>query len=136
MNKLIEKHLRKATSRCPHKRHMVGAVIVSKGGEILGDGCAHVSNIRLSELSSVHAEIHALGRARHENLKGAIVYVRAIARKSNNIVVGKPCLTCAIAMKTAGIDTVIYSVSEGRTGTLDLESDLSKLKVYKKREGL
>lgn len=111
---------------------MVGCVIVSKGGEILSDGCAHVSNIRMTELASVHAEIHALGRGRHRKLEGATAYVMAQARKSGNTVVGKPCLVCAIAMRSAGIREVIYSISNNDFAKLDLESDLSKLKVYRR----
>ena len=132
MTKEIKIKLRKATSRSPHRRHMVGAVIVSKSGEILSDGCAHVSDLRLSELASIHAEIHALGRGRHRTMQGATAYVMAQARKSGNTVVGKPCLVCAIAMRSAGIEKVVYSINNNDFAILDLESDLSKLKVYRK----
>src|ERR1051325_4462850 len=133
MNKQIEKQLRKATSRCTHKRHMVGAVIVSKRGEIVSDGCAHISNIRHRELASIHAEIHCLGRARHLDLRGATAFVMAQARKSGNVVTGKPCLSCAIALRSAGIKEVYYSTPE-EFKLLNLESDLSRLKVYSRRK--
>ena len=135
MNKAIEKQLRKVTSRCPHKRHLVGAVIVSKRGEIISDGCAHTPNIRLTEFTSVHAEIHALGRGRHSDLEGSTAFVMAIARKSGNVVTGKPCISCAIALRAAGIETVFYSTPAGYQ-ELDLEKDLSKLKVYRRKERL
>lgn len=112
---------------------MVGAVIVSKRGEIISDGCAHTPNIRMAEFTSIHAEIHALGRGRHSELQGATAYVMAKARKSDNVVTGKPCISCAIALRTAGIERVYYSSPNGFK-ELNLNKDLSRLKVYRKGE--
>lgn len=135
MNKQIEKKLRKTTSRCPHRRHLVGAVIVSKRGHIISEGTAHTPNIRMTEFTSVHAEIHALGLGRYSDLRGATAYVMATARKSGNVVTGKPCVSCAIALLAAGIETVFYSTPAGMK-ELNLHTDLSKLKVYRKGERL
>jgi len=130
--KHIETKLRKVTARCPHKRHQMGCVLTDSHGAIISDGCAHASNIRLAQTTSMHAEIHCLGRGRYRSLRGTTAYVMARARKSGNVTIGKPCLTCAIAMRSAGVEKVFYSVSNGVYAELDLESDLSKLKVYKK----
>lgn len=137
MNKEIEKALRKAIARSTHKRYMTGCVIVSKSGEIVSAGCAHASNFRLRELHSIHAEIHALGRARHIDLSNAIAYVGTCARKSGNVTLSAPCLTCAVALRAAGIKLVYYTVpavNHFRFFPCDLEADLSNLKVYPSRE--
>lgn len=136
INRNIEYKLRKATERCPHRRHMVGAVIVNRNNEVISDGCAHTPTERLAEFTSIHAEIHALGRGRYRGLQGATAYVMAMARKSGNVVVGRPCVSCAIAMRAAGIQTVFYSTGEGKYAELNLEQDLSWLKVYRKGERL
>jgi deoxycytidylate deaminase len=134
MDKKIIKALNKATLRSTHIKHMTGCVIVDKKGKIISNGCAHTSSFRINQLNSIHAEIHALGRGRYKNLDGAIVYVQTIARKSGNVTLAKPCLTCAIALRTAGIKEVIYTIGfRGPfvdTAILDLEEDLSHLKVY------
>jgi deoxycytidylate deaminase len=57
----------------------------------------------------------------------------AKARKSGNIVTGKPCISCAIALRSAGITEVFYSTPVGFK-LLDLDKDLSRLKVYRKGE--
>jgi deoxycytidylate deaminase len=110
MNAQINKALIKATKRSTHKRHQTGCVIVDKKGEILSTGCSHSSSFRMNELHSIHAEIHALGLGRHKNLNGATAYVCTIARKSGNKTYSAPCLTCAIALKSAGIEEVVFSV--------------------------
>jgi len=55
-----------------------------------------------------------------------------MARKSGNITLSAPCLTCAIALKSAGINDVIFSTKFGYK-IINLEDDLSHLKVYAKR---
>ncbi len=131
--KEIRKALHKATNRSTHKRHMSGCVIVNRKGDIISDGCSHASSFRLNELNSIHAEIHAVARGRHDNLRGCIAYIQTTARKSGNIVVGKPCLSCAISLRSVGIETAIYTVDNETFAGLDLEADISHLKVYPKR---
>jgi len=125
--------LMKAIERSTHKRHMTGCVIATKKNRIISNGCSHASSFRLHELHSIHAEIHALGRGRHQELNNAIAYIGTRARKSGNIVLSMPCLTCAIALRTAGIRNAFYTISENQYGYIDLEEDLSHLKVYPKR---
>jgi len=109
-------------------------VIVGKKGEILSTGCSHASSLRMSELHSIHAEIHALGRGRYENLRGATAYICTMARKSGNLVYSRPCLTCAIALRSTGIIDVVYSNKIGGFQRLDLEKNLIGLKVYPRRK--
>lgn len=131
MDKSITVPLAKAANRSTHKRYQVGALIVRRG-EIVSDGCAHSSSHRLTELESIHAEIHALARGRHLDLRGATAYVLTLARKSGNATLALPCLTCAIALRGAGIKRVFYSTQAGFK-ELDLDDDLSHLRIYRKR---
>lgn len=122
----------KIAKRSSHKRFLTGAVIAYKN-VVYSEGWSHTSNLRLTQLYSMHAEIHALGRGRHNNLGGATCYIATISGKSGNITTAKPCLTCAIALRAAGINKVIYTVPNGETATMDLDEDLSDLKVYTRR---
>jgi deoxycytidylate deaminase len=137
----IHKAVYKATLRSTHKRHMTGCVIVKKN-KIVSNGCAHASSFRLNELASIHAEIHTLARGRHEDLNGAIAYIMTIARKSGNYAYSAPCLTCAIALRSAGIRTVIFTNGEnhpmkhGWNEHILEDQYLSGLKVYPKRKDI
>lgn len=120
----------KIALRSPQKRFMTGSILLTKDGHEIA-GWSHKSNVRLHNLESVHAEIHALGRGRHMNLEGATAYIATVARKSGNITNSRPCLTCAIALNSVGIKTAIYTIDNATYGVLDLTEDLSGLKVYK-----
>ncbi len=130
----------KATKRSTHRRHQTGCVIVDKKGEILSTGCSHASSLRMNELHSIHAEIHALGRGRFENLNGATAYICTIARKSGNFTFSAPCLTCAIALKVAGISKVIFTNGDNHPMKVHWnemsveEHALKNLKVYPRRK--
>lgn len=134
INSVVHKALFKATKRSTHRRHQTGCVIVDKKGDILSTGCSHASSLRMSELHSIHAEIHALGRGRYENLQGATAFICTMARKSGNIVYSAPCMTCAIALRSAGILNVVYSNKIGGFQRMDLEKQLTGLKVYPRRK--
>lgn len=131
--KINEDHIRRTISvarRSHFKRFMNGSLFVLDD-EIISNGWSHFSHVRLNETSSIHAEIHALGRARHTNLEGATAYLAAISRKSGNVTNSRPCLACAIAMRAAGIEQVVYTTSPSKYAILDLEEDLSNLKIYR-----
>ena len=130
----IQKGLCKATKRSTHSRWMTGCVIVDKNGKIISDGCSHASSFRINSLHSIHAEIHALARGRYKDLSDCIAFVQTIARKSGNTTVAKPCLTCAISLRTAGIKTAVFTVDSKKFEILDLEKDISHLKVYPRRD--
>lgn len=130
----IRKALDKATKRSTNSRFQTGCVIVNKKGEIISDGCSHDSAFRMNELHSIHSEIHALARGRHESLQNSVAFVQTIAKKSGNKTLAMPCLSCAVALKAVGIDTAIYTVDNDSFMALDLEADISHLKVYKRRK--
>lgn len=136
----LHKALLKATKRSTHKRHQTGCIIVTTKGEIISSGCSHASSFRMSELHSIHAEIHALGKARHHDLNGAIAYISTIARKSGNFVFSAPCLTCAIALRAAGVSLAVYHNGDNRPMKhpwnelmLDDLIESKGLKVYPRR---
>jgi tRNA(Arg) A34 adenosine deaminase TadA len=130
MDNTLEKALVKATRRSTHSRYQTGCIIVNRRGKIVSDGCSHSSDRTLKELRSIHAEIHALGRGRHIDLTNCVAYVVTMARKSRNLVNSAPCYTCAIAMKSAGIEEVIYTLNNDNYKRINLNDSLSNLKVY------
>ena len=135
----IYKHLWKAARRSTHKRHQTGCVITNGTGGILASGCSHSSSFRLNELHSIHAEIHASWNSKQFSFdqqydRNPIAYIMTIARKSENITYSAPCLTCAIALKTRGINTVVYSVTRDEWETVNLADEIPwNLKKYPTR---
>lgn len=125
----------KIAERSTIRTHKTGAVIV--GGRrydtILTNGWSHTPHYELSDgKRSMHAEIHALGRGRHFNLKGAVCHIATISGKSGNRVSARPCLDCAIALKAAGIVTVHFTITKTKTALIHLHDDrwFKNLKVY------
>ncbi|WP_255346133.1 tRNA adenosine(34) deaminase TadA [Pseudoxanthomonas sp. GW2] len=84
----------------------VGAVVVSAGGEVIGEGWNH--NIADHD-PSAHAEIMALrqaGRAlANHRLVGATLYVTL-----------EPCAMCAMALVHARVARVVYGAADPKTG--------------------
>jgi len=119
----------KYSDRCTFKRFKTGCVVV-KDRKVVSAGWSHFSEIRRNDLFSVHSEIHSLGRARHLDLTGAVAYISNISRKSGNIALAKPCVSCAVALYSSGIRYAVYSIDKANHGVLDLSEDLSELKVY------
>lgn len=92
----------------------VGAVVVSAGGEILGEGW----NRNITEHDpTAHAEIVAMrqaGRALgNHRLVGCTLYVTL-----------EPCAMCAMAMVHARIARVVYGASDPKTGAAGSVFDL------------
>ena len=132
---MIERAI-KLAGRSSHQRHRTGAVIAHKD-KILAEGWSHVSSLRLKELYSIHAEIHCLAKARHLDLENATCYVATLTRV-DHLTMGKPCLTCAVALRAAGIKTVYFTAPYSQQGNtplvlnLDLAANLDDLKQYPK----
>ena len=135
---LIVKKLNKATERSTHLRYQTGCVIVNKKGDVIASGCSHSSSHRMSELHSIHAEIHALGRGRYLDFTECTAYIQTVARKSRNLVYSAPCLTCAIALHNAGIKEVIFSTGGAMDSWCEHQVDWlikdSNLKTYPRRK--
>jgi len=92
----------------------VGAVLISAGGEILGEG----SNRNISDHDpSAHAEIVAMRAAGktigNHRLVGCTLYVTL-----------EPCAMCAMAIVHARIARVVYAASDPKTGAAGSVFDL------------
>jgi deoxycytidylate deaminase len=124
----------KVAKRSSIRTHKTGAVIVLREN-IVSNGWSHVPSYSyaLKSKRSLHAELHALARGRHEDLSGAICYVATLAGKSGNVCDALPCLDCAIALRAAGISVVFYSthVSHHWLNLTD-ERAFRGLKVYER----
>lgn len=128
MSTPILKVLKKVAFRSTHRRYKTGSIIVSKKGEILSKGCSH-TGVKLYDLLSIHSERHALTNARHIDLSGCVIYTVTFSGKSGNITTGKPCISCAGAVRSAGIERIYYSLPGGDWGwfnTDTLEDELLK----------
>lgn len=131
----------KIAKRSDIRRHKTGAIIVNNySKEIVSNGWSHVPHYKLhSGKRSLHAEMHALSRARHLDLWNGpyYIYIVTVAGRSGNIVGAKPCLDCAIALQAAGIAGAYYSFG-GRTEltleylSLTDERTFDDLKVYER----
>jgi deoxycytidylate deaminase len=122
----------KIAGRSSIGKHRTGAIIVNKHGVIISNGWSHVPHYKLhSEKRSLHAELHALARARHIKIKGTSIVIATLTR-SSNIVNAKPCLDCAIALRAAGLHTAFFTVNAYTQEWIELdhESHFEDLKVY------
>ena len=92
----------------------VGAVLVSAGGEILGEGWNR--NITESD-PTAHAEVVAMRAAGaklgNHRLIGTTLYVTL-----------EPCAMCAMAMVHARVGRVVYGASDPKTGAAGSVFDL------------
>lgn len=124
---------KKIAGRSSIGKHMTGAVI-TLDGKIVSNGWSHVPHYKLTSKRSLHAEIHALGRARHITVSGGVISIATIARRSRNFVSAKPCLDCAIALYAAGIYDVYFTVNNDENDYLNLghESTFADLKKYER----
>ena len=128
MDKAIE-----VASRSMNKRHLTGCVIAYED-TIIDWGWAHTGEWRRGMPYSVHAEIHALMRSRHELLDGCVAYIACVAKKSGNIRNAMPCLSCATALLGYGIEDVVFTIPGGTDGMyLPAAIKTAQLKEYKKR---
>ncbi len=101
----------KIAKRSSTGKYAMGCVIVDQDHwEVISNGWSHVPNIKEWRLYSLHAELHALVRMRRNYVKNPVAYIAAISRKSGNYTLAKPCRDCAIALHSAGIFLVQYTV--------------------------
>lgn len=69
--------------------------------------------LRLKQLRSVHAEIHAVIRGVRSDLQGSEVYVATISKRSGEITSARPCVTCTALMQKVGVRAVHYTTKTG-----------------------
>lgn len=93
------------------RRFKTGAVIVGKDGKLLSVGWSHMTDRIMKEYHSMHAECHAILRARatRKPLRGATIYVATLSGKSGSVTSAKPCRACKALILAVGITEVIYT---------------------------
>src|SRR5262245_2190977 len=125
----------KIAKRSPMLRYQTGCVLV-KNNEIISNGWSH-KGTNLGSLYSMHAELHALARGRHLDLRGAEAWIATISKKSGNLTSGKPCIRCIIALKSTGIENVYFTTKNDPPifSYLQTEWFLEEFKVYKAPNG-
>lgn len=103
-------HVAAATSQLSTMRKRVGAAVV-KNGRVLSVGYNRTGYAsRTPKAWSRHAELSAIIQA--GDVRGATVYVyRSYLNGSPGM--AKPCETCSILLKEAGIKRVVYSTPTG-----------------------
>jgi tRNA(Arg) A34 adenosine deaminase TadA len=120
----------KIAKRSTHRRFLTGALIFNKKGEVLSRGWSH-TGFKMTNLLSIHAEMHCLWRARHLDLNDCSIFVMTISGRSGNITTSRPCLNCAVALRSVGIDKIYYSLPGGVIfGPTDFDEELDRLKDY------
>lgn len=125
------KKSKKIAQRSSHRRYKTSCLIVAPRDEIVSWGVSHTSSTIYSNLLSLHAETHALFKARHLDLRGHSAYICTISGRSGNCTWGKPCLHCCISLRAAGIDKIYYTTPGGDfEGPTDFENELESLKDY------
>ena len=82
----------------------VGAVLADQRG-VFSWGWAHWGDGH----HSVHAEVHAIRRANPRRVKRATLYVAAIRRGQERLVLAAPCAACRRAITAAGVHAVQYT---------------------------
>lgn len=97
--------------RSSMRRFKTGAVIVSKDGKVLAVGWSHMATRSMQEYHSMHAECHAIIRARatRKVLKGSTIYIATLSGKSGSATSAKPCLPCLTLIESVGIREIIYT---------------------------
>lgn len=99
----------KVAKRSTIKRFKTGAVIVDRNGAIVSLGWSHMTDRRMAQYYSMHAELHAILRAEKSRLKGATMYVATIVGKSGNVTSAKPCPACEGVIASVGIKDVVFT---------------------------
>jgi len=100
--------------RSPMTRYGVGAVLLNSKGELLSKGCSHTPAQNYG-MASIHAEAHALSRAKHLDLRGAICLVYTLNRKRTGCAhSSKPCQSCAELLVKRGVAMAVYARRDRR----------------------
>lgn len=135
---MIDK-IHKIALRSSTGKYAMGCIIVDEKNRIVSNGWAHKPIMKNWKLYSLHAEMHAVARARHHyRLERGTAYIVAVSRKSGKFTTAMPCRDCAIALISFGVELVMYSnYLTNHIGSLEvgiLEDMLSELKVYNEVE--
>lgn len=131
-----EKYLSEAAriaKRSHFHRHRTGAIITNSKGQIISNGWSHVPNGG-TQLRSLHAEMHAIARGRHNDLNGATIWIVTLT-KANYRTIAQPCAHCAIALAGAHIENVVFSSDRNSIREVSPELLLKRYKTLKVYNG-
>jgi len=104
---------RKLSKKSTHHQHQLACVIVHKNRVVsMGWNQKKTHSKSIHKFKMLHAEIHALLGCTYDELKGCVAYVYR-ETKNGQPAMSKPCTTCEIALKLAGIEKVYYTSDEG-----------------------
>lgn len=103
------RHAIKAAGRSPHPRYKIGAALLDKRQRLIVSGHNQFkTHTKIHGPQTLHAEIHALSRARRKS--DHIVVVRICG---NHFALARPCKSCMALLKKAGITHVDYTTNSG-----------------------
>jgi len=94
------------------KRFHTGAALFDERGDLISTGWSHRCEARLARYRSMHAEHHALRRARWADVHGGVAAVATVSARGN-WTTSAPCDECASILQQAGIVTVYYTTPDG-----------------------
>lgn len=119
-----------AARRSNLKSFQTGAVIfqgASRPSKCIGTGWSHYNEaFNLAQYRSIHAEFDAVFNSTASNLNDATIYIATIRRKSGNIGLSRPCATCLDLLAGVGIDSVFFSVENGKFDRISIEEEMTK----------
>ncbi|OAI40398.1 hypothetical protein AYO39_01455 [Actinobacteria bacterium SCGC AG-212-D09] len=121
-------------ARSPHRRYQTGAILIGRDGAVITNGWAHPPQGTFARYWSMHAELHALHRAGHHDLRGAGCALASIARRSGRPASARPCWECARLLRDAGVRYVAYTTKAG-VEQLDLNRAEHRLRLYQRPSG-
>ena len=70
--------------------------------------------------TDVTPEAHAEARVDKKLTMDSIVWVARVGKGTRDWALARPCDRCQLRMKTAGVRKVIYTISPGEWGTMQL----------------
>lgn len=104
---------RRVSKNSNHHQHKIGVAIVNKNSVIsLGFNKLQTHPRSKHPYKSLHAEVHSLIGLAYNELKGCHAYVYR-ERKDGTPALSKPCPSCHMALKEAGIKKIYYSTNGG-----------------------
>jgi tRNA(Arg) A34 adenosine deaminase TadA len=92
-----------------------------KDKEIIAEGYNHIRNLNMENIFSIHAEMEAIKKLRQivrtkdkQFINKCKLYVVRVGQKSMDypFKLSSPCIHCAKAINSVGIQRICYSVSD------------------------
>lgn len=93
------------------KRFHTGAALFDSRGVLVAMGWSHRCEVQMVRYRSMHAEHHAIRRAKH-SVDGGVAAVATMSARGN-WTMSLPCNECRSLLEQAGITAVYYTVPDG-----------------------